>query len=484
MRGGKLLRTRFYSSLGAFRNPRRERSAITSFSLWGRLKNRKNSDSALQSAQEGGIVATTHNKRAFGDKFKVRFRRESLDIGLWLRKLPVIRVSPRLLRLLPRGRFSIFKEYVVHLVVLLIVIGVVFTNFATGAADRGSMLYRLFSEAEIEEGPLNTKALREAALSSVTGRNYALAQVPSSGGITENDLEFQLSNTLDGNALLSTEEPITSNTQTDQTQKQKSTFAYSVREGDTPSTIAAKYGVSTNTILWANGIHDGDTIKTGDILVILPVTGVLHEVKDGDNLGSIAKKYNVKLEDIASENHLADAGSLKISQKLIIPDGYVAPVTQRRVVAQAPADTADNSDNSDGSDHTDHPKPDETPAKPTIGGGFIWPTATKKLSQYYGWNHTGIDIPNRALPPVYAAKAGTVSFSGWLGGYGHLIIVDHGNSTKTYYAHLSKDFVKTGEVVKQGEVIGNVGSTGRSTGPHLHFEIRKNGKPTNPLSYF
>ena len=463
--------------MGAFRNPRRERSAITSFSLWSRLKNRKNSDSTLQSAQEGGIVATTKNKRAFGDKFKVRFRRDSLDIGLWLRKLPVVRVSPKLLRMLPRGRFSIFKEYVVHLVVLLIVIGVVVTNFATGAADRGSMLYRLFSEAEIEEGPINTKALREAALSSVTGRNYALAQVPSSsGGITENDLEFQLSNTLDGNALLSTEEPITSVTPSEQKQ-QKSTFAYNVRSGDTPSTIAARFGVSTNTILWANGIHDGDVIKPGDILIILPVTGVLHEVKKNDSIGSIAKKYNVKPEEIVAQNRLADASNLKINQKLIIPDGYVAPEARKQVVVQAPDDSTDNGDTSD-----------QPPAEPTVkvvgSGGFIWPTLTKRLSQYFGWHHTGIDIPNRALPPILAAKGGTVSFSGWLGGYGHLIIVDHGNATKTYYAHLSQDYVKTGQVVKQGETIGKMGSTGRSTGPHLHFEIRKNGKPTNPLNYF
>jgi murein DD-endopeptidase MepM/ murein hydrolase activator NlpD len=88
------------------------------------------------------------------------------------------------------------------------------------------------------------------------------------------------------------------------------------------------------------------------------------------------------------------------------------------------------------------------------------------------------------LPPVFAAKSGKVAFSGWLGGYGHLIIIDHGNSTRTYYAHLSQDFVKAGDSVTQGETIGHIGTTGRSTGPHLHFEIRKNGKPTNPLSYF
>jgi len=427
-----------------------------------------------QDAKSGEVMK---NKSVFGEAIKARFHRDTLDIGLLLRRFPVIRVSPRILRIIPRGRFSVLKEYVVHMVVLLIVGGVVVTSYATEAADRGSMLFRLFSDAEIEEGPLNTKALREAALSSVTGRNYALAQVPSSGGITENDLEFQLSNSLDGNALISTEEPITSSTPEEQKQ-QRSTFAYSVREGDTPSTIAARFGVSTNTIMWANGISDGDTIKTGDILVILPVTGILHEVKKGDDLSTIAKKYDVKVDDIAKQNRIADSSSLKIGQKLIVPDGYIsAHSSSPIIVAQAP-------DEKDDTDTDENPPVVEKPSTQKNLGGFIWPTTTKRLSQYFSWHHTGIDIPNRALPPIFAAKSGKVAFSGWLGGYGHLIIIDHGDSTRTYYAHLSQDFVKVGEAVTQGETIGKMGSTGRSTGPHLHFEIRKNGKVTNPLSYF
>lgn len=422
-------------------------------------------------------------KHVFGEAIKARFHRDTLDIGLWIRRLPFVRVSPRILRVVPRGRFSIVKEYVVHLVVLLIVGGVVITSYATEAADRGSMLFRLFSEAEIEEGPLNTKALREAALSSVSGRNYALAQVPSSGGITENDLEFQLSNTLDGNALISTEEPITSSTPEEQKQ-QKGTFAYTVREGDTPSTIAARFGVSTNTIMWANGIKDGDVINTGDILVILPVTGILHEVKKGDDLSKIAKKYDVKAEDIAKQNHINDSSNLKIGQKLIVPDGYISSRENNPIiVAKAPVDENPASDETN-TDETTPPPADEKPSTQKNEGGFIWPTTTKKLSQYFVWHHTGIDIPNRALPPVFAAKSGKVAFSGWLGGYGHLIIIDHGNSTRTYYAHLSQDFVKAGDSVAQGQTIGHIGSTGRSTGPHLHFEIRKGGKPTNPLNFF
>jgi len=433
-----------------------------------------------QDAKSGEVIK---NKHVFGETIKTRFHRDTLDIGLWLRRLPLVRVSPRVLRIIPRGRFSVLKEYVVHLVVLLIVGGVVITSYATEAADRGSMLFRLFTEAQIEEGPLNTKALREAALSSVGGGNYALAQVPSSGGITENDLEFQLSNTLDGNALISTEEPITSSTIEEQKQK-KSTFAYTVREGDTPSTIAARFGVSTNTIMWANGISDGDVIKTGDILIILPVTGILHEVKKGDDLSTIAKKYDVKVEDVAKENHISDSANLKIGQKLIVPDGYISTRSSNPViVAQAP-DENPAADETNADQIPTPPPAEEKPSTQKNEGGFIWPTVTKRLSQYFGWNHTGIDIPNRALPPVFAAKSGKVAFSGWLGGYGHLIIIDHGNSTRTYYAHLSQDFVKAGDSVTQGETIGHIGTTGRSTGPHLHFEIRKNGKPTNPLSYF
>lgn len=391
-------------------------------------------------------------------------------------------MSPWLLKLLKRGRFAILKEYVVHAVVLLIVGGVVFTNYVTEISDEGSMLFRLFGEQEIEEGPLNTKQIKEGAVSSMVGRSYALAQVPSlSGGITENDLEFQLANTLDGNALLTTEEPTTSAASE---QKRTSTFAYRVKEGDTPSTIAARFGVSTNTLLWANGIQDGDVIKTNDILVVLPVTGVLHEVKKGEEVSTIAKRYNVKAEDIVSQNSLADASSLQAGQKLIVPDGYIAPESKKQViVAQAPDDEPELNEEREEEKAPAAKKEPVAVKAAASGGGFIWPTSTKKLSQYFGWRHTGIDIPNRNLPPIYAAKSGKVSFSGWLGGYGRLIIVDHGNGMKTYYAHLTQSFVKAGESVSQGQTIGKMGSTGRSTGPHVHFEVRKGGKPVNPLNY-
>ena len=117
------------------------------------------------------------------------------------------------------------------------------------------------------------------------------------------------------------------------------------------------------------------------------------------------------------------------------------------------------------------------------GGRFIWPT-NGSISQYPVWYHQAFDISNRSLPPVVAADRGTVSFIGQLKyGYGNHIIIDHGDGFKTLYAHLSQINVSQGQTVTQGQVIGIVGSTGRSTGPHLHFEVRVGDRPVDPSAY-
>lgn len=133
-----------------------------------------------------------------------------------------------------------------------------------------------------------------------------------------------------------------------------------------------------------------------------------------------------------------------------------------------------------------------TRSVPSRGTGrFIWPVRGR-ISSPFGWRwsrygreyHRGVDIAAPYGTPVMAADSGTVTFRGWSGGYGRLIIIEHGNGYSTYYAHLSSYSVKLGQAVKKGAVIGRVGSSGRSTGPHTHFEIRKNGEPVNPLNYF
>jgi murein DD-endopeptidase MepM/ murein hydrolase activator NlpD len=191
-------------------------------------------------------------------------------------------------------------------------------------------------------------------------------------------------------------------------------------------------------------------------------------VASGDTLLAIANKYDVEATDVAEYNNLADTSKLSIGQKLIVPDGYIAPQTAPRIT-------------SDGTQLADGPVP---PSSTDISAGFIWPTTTKHVSQYFRWGHTGIDIDNRSYPPIYAAAAGTVEFTGRLGGYGNLIIINHGGGLSTYYAHNSAHYVTKGAKVTKGQTIAKVGSTGRSTGPHLHFEVRRNGRPVNPLTMY
>jgi murein DD-endopeptidase MepM/ murein hydrolase activator NlpD len=159
-------------------------------------------------------------------------------------------------------------------------------------------------------------------------------------------------------------------------------------------------------------------------------------------------------------NSISDSGELPVGEKLIVPGG-TKPYTAREVTTY------------------DGPIPEDVSGT----GMFYWPTSGV-LTQGYWYGHRAIDIGASVGTAVAAADGGYVSFTGWTDvGYGYLIVVDHANGYQTYYAHLSNIFVSEGETVYAGQVIGAVGSTGNSTGPHLHFEIRYNGYPTNPLIY-
>ncbi len=229
---------------------------------------------------------------------------------------------------------------------------------------------------------------------------------------------------------------------------------YVVRAGDTLSQIAAMYDVSAKTILWANDLTSPSKIRPGDTLVILPITGVRHIVKSGDTIASIAKKYGGDMDDILSYNQLASASEITIGDTVIIPDGTIA----------APAPTkSTNPARSSG-------------ALATGGGssGFVNPVPGAVRSQgIHGYN--GVDLAAPAGTAVRAAQAGEVIVargSGWNGGYGLYIVVKHPNGTQTLYAHLNSLSVTAGDSVVSGQTIGTVGNTGRSTGNHLHFEVR------------
>lgn len=252
---------------------------------------------------------------------------------------------------------------------------------------------------------------------------------------------------------------------------------YVVKNGDVIGGIAAQFGVSVNTILWANNLSVRSRIHPGDKLVVPPGTGVIHTVKKGDNVGKLAKLYEVKSQEIVEANGLQKDGiGLKVGQILFIPGGEKSEAVVVRPVLEQ--QTRKNT----GIDKVAAPPPSiEAPA----GAGYIWPTSNHRINQYYGLRHTGVDIAGKIGNPNYAARDGRVikSQCGWNGGYGCYIILDHGGGITTLYGHNSELLVSVGETVQQGQTIGLLGSTGRSTGPHLHFEVRVNGKRTNPLQY-
>ncbi len=241
---------------------------------------------------------------------------------------------------------------------------------------------------------------------------------------------------------------------------------YAVKSGDTLASIGKKFGISVDTIKWANDLKT-DSIKPEQTLKIPPVTGVVHTVVSGETVYSIAKKYNTSAQNIVNFifNDFADIDTfaLRSGQTLFVPDGVIEP-EQPKYIAQAPQ---------------------YANAIAGVRGStnFIWPT-TGIITQYPTWYHMAFDIASNALPPIIAADTGTVTFAGCINwGYGCHVVVDHGNGYSTLYGHMSVISVNAGQAVNQGQQLGNMGSTGRSTGPHLHFEIRSGGTLLNPQDF-
>ncbi|MFC1801832.1 peptidoglycan DD-metalloendopeptidase family protein [Patescibacteria group bacterium] len=227
---------------------------------------------------------------------------------------------------------------------------------------------------------------------------------------------------------------------------------YVVREGDSLSQIASMFDVSVNTIIWANDIKRGNLIKEGQTLVILPISGVRYEVKKGDTLASISKKYKGDLGEILQFNDLTKESKLAIGDIVVIPDGEMA-------MPKYSSSSASSRVRGSGG--------------PEYKGYYIRPVVGRKSQGLHGYN--AIDIAASTGTPVVASASGKVIISrayGWNGGYGGYIVIRHGNGTQTLYSHNSKNIVYSGQYVVQGQVIGYVGSTGKSTGPHVHFEIR------------
>lgn len=230
-----------------------------------------------------------------------------------------------------------------------------------------------------------------------------------------------------------------------------------VAAGETLSSIASQYGTDTASLVSINNLAS-TTLRTGQTLKVLTVPGVVHKVTSGDTLWDISRAYQVALETILGANPGVSAAALQLGKDLIIPGGKT-PVARTSTASRGASASSSR---------------------------FIWPTAGHKINSGFGQRsdgfHAAIDIGVASGTTVKAAAAGTITYAGWASGYGYLVKIQHSGGYETRYGHNSRLLVKVGQQVTQGQAIAYSGNTGNSTGPHLHFEIRKNGTALNPLT--
>lgn len=247
---------------------------------------------------------------------------------------------------------------------------------------------------------------------------------------------------------------------------------YAVRSGDTLGGIARIFGVKLSTLLGSNNLTERSYIHEGQKLIILPVDGIQYRVRRGDTLAQIALEYQSTVNKIMNANRRDSANDIAIGELLIIPDAVIrAPQAVRQSGQQNIITRLKNA-------------LVPSPSGRRAGRGlFIWPTSASRITQYFSWRHTGVDIAGPPTNRIYAAGDGRVIFAGWAGGYGLSVVVDHGSGIKTRYGHSRLLYVRSGDYVSQGQTIAMVGNTGRSTGPHVHFEVIKNNIRVNPFGY-
>jgi murein DD-endopeptidase MepM/ murein hydrolase activator NlpD len=224
---------------------------------------------------------------------------------------------------------------------------------------------------------------------------------------------------------------------------------YTLKEGETVESVAKKYSIDLQELRSLSGLNPDDDLKPGKYIYLPGKNGLVHTFQKGDTLAKLVSNYNITLDDVLFENKLKSADFFTEGEKIFLPGAYIPP-----------------------------PQP-------------VWymPVASKLITSDFGWRsyprshfHDALDLKAN-YEPVKAARTGTVIYSGWMGGYGNVVILQHSQGLKTLYAHNSKLMVKRGDKVSGGKVISRSGCTGYCFGAHLHFEVIKNGKPVDPKKY-
>lgn len=258
------------------------------------------------------------------------------------------------------------------------------------------------------------------------------------------------------------EPPVQQEVQAEPVKHDAGVKSHTIAEGEILGTIAEKYGIDVDTIIGANPEVDEANLHPGDQLVILPQKGVLYTAGLNDTLWDIAQIYGIDVAAIMQINNKTSE-DLAIGEKLFLPGAKPVKKTET-MVARA-----------------DYPVSRDA----FSASRFFWPARGEISSPFgYRWGrlHAGIDIANDSGTPVSAAMSGRVTYAGWESGYGYTVVIEHSRGYETLYGHLSGFAVSVGQYVRGGQIIAYMGNTGNSTGPHLHFEVHKNGSLMNPLT--
>ncbi len=386
-------------------------------------------------------------------------------------------LSRQTIKLLQRhnNKLAIFlnKKLITPVIILLMTLAVVTNNIAAKETTREDFGRQsiLFTLAQDEFG--GHEIIEDKQKPQIATDNVNLEKTALSGNnLTEADEQTDNNLAIAPSGALVQQNIIAA----DQTRTRTEVEDYVVQPGDTASSIASSYGLSVSSILWANNLSTYSIIKPGQTLKIPPQNGLVYTIAKNDTIKKIAETYQADELSILEANPNLDANALAIGSEIFIPDG-VKPAPKPIPTSKPSTVTAIRNILSPTT-----PTP-EGAADLEMENKLLWPGKSRRINQYYSWRHRGLDIDGDTGDPAYAPESGKVERAGWSNGYGYNVVINHGNGIKTLMGHFSKVLVEVGDTVERGDVVGLVGSTGWSTGPHIHFEVIVNGTKVNPFTY-